>query len=70
MKHTIEICLAVVLIALLLPLLAFALIVMRGVFLLLAMGGLAVSAVLYCTYPRFRHRVDQLGHPTPRLKVR
>ena len=70
MKHTLEICLAILLIAVLLPVLAFAMIVLRGALLLGAIAGLAVSVVLYCAYPRFRHWVDQIGHPVPRLRVR
>lgn len=65
-----EFCFGVLLIALLLPLLAFALFVLRGVLVIAAIVALGTSVVLYCIFPRFRHRVDQIGHPVPRLRVR
>lgn len=65
-----EICFGVLLVALLLPLLAFAVFVLRGVLFVAAIIALAVSVVLYCSYPRFRHWADQIGHPSPRLRVR
>jgi hypothetical protein len=65
-----EFCLGVLLVALLLPVLAFVVVVLRGVLFVAAIVGLAAAVLLYCAYPRFRHRVDQLGHPTPRLRVR
>jgi hypothetical protein len=65
-----EFCLAVLAVALLLPLLAFAVVVLRGLVVIAAIVVLGVAAVLYGTYPRFRHWADQLGHPAPRLRVR
>lgn len=65
-----EFCLGVLLVALLLPVLAFAIVVLRGVLFVGAILGLVGSLVLYCTYPRFRHWADRIGHPTPRLRVR
>ena len=68
--HRLEFCLGVLLVALLLPLLALAVVVLRGVLLVAAVVGLAVSAIVYCSSARFRRWVGRLGHPTPRLRVR
>ncbi len=65
-----EFCLGVLLVALLLPLLAFVLVVLRSVLFVAAILGLSVSVLLYCTYPRFRHWAEHIAHPGPRLRVR
>lgn len=68
--NRLEFCLGVLLVALLLPLLALAVVVLRGVLLVAAIAGLAISAILYCSSARFRHWAGRLGHPAPRLRVR
>ena len=70
LRKSFEICLGVLIIALLLPLLAVAVFLLRGLLLVGGIIALGAAGLLYCTYPRFRHWADRIGHPVPRLRVR
>jgi hypothetical protein len=70
LENRLEFCLGVLLVVLLLPLLALAVVVLRGVLFVAAIAALIAAALLYGIYPRFRHWADQLGHAPPRLRVR